>query len=157
MEIKNSYPQLPVIEAKKTSVSMIDVIVFAKSLLQKYDPKFIRMAYAIFRNESSNGLSGVNNNYAGIQADVGMWSNLPGTPIGTCVQIDSGKQQRRFLCFNDSDGYKISFELICIKSKERNMILPKDYFTEWVGRPNYTLNDLSLIQSMLIQAKLRIG
>jgi len=80
------------------------------------------MAYCIFRNESANGKSGVNNNYAGIQADVGRWKNIPGQPIATSVRIDSGNQ--------------ISYELLCVKVTERGMVTADDYFKKWVGLPS---------------------
>lgn len=142
MSAKNSYPELPVIPYKKTTVEMPIVVLFAKSLVAKYGAVYVRMAYAIFRNESANGLKGVNNNYGGIQADVGKWTNIPGKPIATCVKVDSGGVERRFLCFND-DGYKISFELFCIKAKERNMTTTLDYYKKWVGKTKVTEEDLN--------------
>lgn len=134
MSVNNSYPELPEIPYKKTSVQMPDVVIFAKTLIGKYKIQSVRMAYAIFRNESANGSRGVNNNYAGVQADVGRWKNLPGAPVGTCTKVDSGGANRRFLCF-DTDGYKICFELLCIKIENRNMITTEDYFAKWVGNP----------------------
>lgn len=130
---KNFYPELPEIAYQKTSVDMVKVIDFAKTLLGDYDIEFIRSAYAIFRNESANGSRGVNNNYAGIQADDARWSELPGTPIATCVKVDSGKKERRFLCFAE-DGYKISFELLCIKCRTRGIVDAVTYYKKWVGR-----------------------
>jgi hypothetical protein len=132
-EIKNSYPELPVIAFRRTTVEMPMVVVFAKSLQQKYLKETLIMAYAIFRNESGNGMYGVNNNYAGIQADCGRWRHLPGNPEATCIKKDNGGAMRRFLCFSNADGYKISFELLCIKITERNMSTADDYFSKWVG------------------------
>lgn len=131
---KNLYPELPEIPYEKTSIDMHLVIEFAKSLVDEYGLEFVKSAYAIFRNESSNGTRGVNNNYAGIQADNARWTKLPGTPIGTCVKIDSGGEERRFLCFGDSDGYKISFTLLCIKCKDRGIVDALSYYKKWVGR-----------------------
>ena len=133
--IKNSYPLLPVIPYQKTSIGMPFVVAFARTLISKYTKDTLRMAYAIFRNESGNGSLGVNNNYGGIQADVGQWENLPGLPIGTCVQTDNAGDGRRFLCFSDTDGYKISFELLCIKVQQRKMVTVQDYFDKWVCNP----------------------
>lgn len=148
---KNSYPELPEIPYKKTSVQMPDIVIYAKSLVGKYKIDTVRMAYAIFRNESANGSKGVNNNYAGIQADVGRWKNLPGNPIGTCVRIDSGGDNRRFLCF-DTDGYKICFELLCIKIDNRSMITADDYFAKWVGNTNVSPEQKKNFQSLLNSA-----
>lgn len=111
------------------------------------------MAYVIFRNESGNGLHGDNNNYGGIQADSGRWTNLPGTPVATMVKRDSGGDMRRFLCFGD-DGYKISFELACIKIQERNMTTVDDYFKKWVRNPKSdTPQARQNIQSLLHSAE----
>ena len=136
MSIKNSYPELPEIPYQKTSIGMPYVVVFAKSLINKYSTDTLAMAYAIFRNESANGKSGVNNNYAGIQADVGRWDNLPGKPVATCVKVDGNKETRRFLCFDSSEGYRISFELLCIKVQQREMATVQDYFNKWVSNPS---------------------
>jgi hypothetical protein len=136
MSTKNSYPELPEIPFAKTKVDISVVIAFARSLVGKYSKEAIRMAYAIFRFESANGTKGVNNNYGGIQADVGRWKNLPGNPVATCVKSDSGGQLRRFLCFSKEDGFKVSFELICVKATERKMVTVEDYFKHWVGNSN---------------------
>ena len=148
MSVKNSYPELPEIAFKRTSVSMPEVVTFAKSLVGKYKVEAVRMAYAIFRNESSNGKKGVNNNYAGVQADVGRWTNLPGNPIATCVKVDSGNVNRRFLCF-DADGYKICFELLCIKITSRKMVTVDDYFAKWVGNPDASAEHKKNFSSLL--------
>ncbi len=151
MSVKNSYPELPEIPFQRTSIEMPLVVVFAKTLLGKYAKEYLRMAYAIFRNESANGKKGVNNNYGGIQADVGRWKNLPVLPIGTCVKVDSGNIARRFLCF-DTDGYKASFELFCIKAAQRNMVTSKDYFDKWVSNPNPGTLAINSFNSLLSSA-----
>ena len=148
MMLRNSYPNLPEIPYKRTSVEMPLVVLFAKSLIGKYKKEHIAMAYAIFRNESANGRLGVNNNYGGIQADCGVWTGLPGNPVATCVKIDSGNANRRFLCFGE-DGYKISFELFCIKARDRKMVTASDYFKSWVGKKNPTAQDTKNFTSLL--------
>jgi hypothetical protein len=148
MSVNNSYPELPEIPYKKTSVQMPDIVIFAKTLIGKYKLETVRMAYAIFRNESANGSRGVNNNYAGIQADVGRWKNIPGTPIATCTKVDSGGMNRRFLCF-DTDGYKICFELLCIKIENRDMKTTDDYFAKWVGNPGVSQEHKKNFQLLL--------
>lgn len=149
--MKNLYPELPEIPYQRTSVAMPLVVAFAKTMVEKYSQLYVRIAYAIFRNESANGIKGVNNNYAGIQADNARWTNLPGTPIGTCVKIDSGHVERRFLCFGD-DGYKISFELLCIKCEQREIKDPAGYFTKWVGKKSWSPEEFNSFQSMINQA-----
>ncbi len=146
MSIKNYYPALPEIPYKKTSIEMPVVVAFAKSLVEKYGIEIVRTAYCMFRNESANGNSGVNNNYGGIQADVGVWNNLPGNAIATSIKTDGAGDNRRFLCFTDEKGYKISFELMCIKVKERGMFIGAPsvndpdalawcYLKKWVSNP----------------------
>lgn len=151
--VKNLYPELPEVEYKRTSVEMPLIVLFAKSLVGKYPSTSIRMAYAIFRNESANGKKGVNNNYGGIQADNARWKGLPGEPIATCVKIDSGNVARRFLCFPDDTGYKISFELMVIKATERKMVTAADYFKKWVGKVNPKPADFNSFNSLLRSAE----
>lgn len=151
MIAKNSYPDLPEIPYKKTSIGMPFVVAFAKSLTN-YSVDTLRMAYAIFRNESGNGNSGVNNNYAGIQADVGQWNNLPGEAIGTVVKKDGSGDFRRFLAFSDNDGYKISFELLCIKIEQRNIVTDRDYFARWVCNSHPHEQDMLDFRSLLKSA-----
>ena len=76
MSVKNYYPQLPEIPYQKTSIDMGAVVVHAKSMIGTYPKEVIRTAYCEFRMESGNGKDGVNNNYAGIQADCGVWEGL---------------------------------------------------------------------------------
>jgi hypothetical protein len=143
--MKNYYPELPEIPYKKTSVKMSDVIEYANSITE-YPIEVKRMAYIMFRNESANGLKGVNNNYAGIQADNARWSGLKGA-VATSVRIDSGKQLRRFICFDDASGYKDTFNFLCVKVQQRGMYigafgireideLVPAYLKKWVGRIN---------------------
>lgn len=149
MPVKNYYPELPEIPYKKTSIPMQLVIDFGKQMLMKYQRPHVVMALAIFRFESANGKKGVNNNYGGIQADVGRWSNMPQQPIATSVKVDSGGKERRFLCFDESNGYKVCFELFCIKAMERNMKTPQDYYAKWVSNPNPTQAGIDNFQTML--------
>ena len=148
---KNYYPELPEVPYKKTSIAMSSVLAFAKSLVPMYGVDYVRMAYAVFRMESANGTKGVNNNYAGIQADNARWTGLPGTPIATCVRKDVAGNTRRFLCFGE-DGYKISFELICIKARDRKMVTAMDYENKWVGIKNPSAAALKTFNSLLSTA-----
>lgn len=154
MAVKNYYPALPEIPYKRTSVEMSKVVEYANSL-SKYHIEVRRMAYCMFRNESANGLKGVNGNYAGIQADCGLWSGLQGA-IATSVRVDSGKQLRRFICFDEAEGYKKTFDFLCFKVKQRGMYigapgvtdlddLVEVYLRKWVGRVNSKPSQMELI------------
>lgn len=149
---KNYYPELPEIPYQRTKVDMQKIIDYAINSLSIYMAPYVHSAYAIFRNESANGTKGVNNNYAGIQADNARWTKLPGEPVATCVKIDSGNQERRFLCFG-LDGYKISFELLLIKCRDRDIRTPADYFKKWVGKKVWTGAEEKNFQSMIDQGK----
>jgi hypothetical protein len=123
MSVKNSYPDLPVIAYRKTTIDMPTVVAFAKGLVAKFKLEVIRTAYCIFRNESANGKSGVNDNYIGLQADVGVWPGLSlANVVGTCVRVDGAGDTRRFICFNDN-GYKVCFDFLCSKVLERGMYI----------------------------------
>jgi len=142
--MKNFYPQFPEIDYKKTSIEMPVVVLFAKSLVGKYPLEVVRSAYCIFRNESANGLKGVNNNYAGIQADNAAWEGLDlDNVIGTSVKKDNFGDTRRFICFNEN-GYKTSYEFLCYKVQQRGMYIGApliekpiqvafSYQRKWVG------------------------
>ena len=146
MSTKNFYPQFPEIGYKKTSVDMPTVVVFARSLVGKYPQEVVRAAYCIFRNESANGQSGVNNNYIGLQGDNAAWEGLDLTNVvGTSVKTDGAGDTRRFICFND-EGYKTCFDFLCYKVQERGMYIGAQgvintgdlagaYQEKWVANP----------------------
>lgn len=71
IKMKNSYPEKPEIKYQKTIVEMGAVVGYLQSLQVPAEIK--RSAYVMFRNESGNGSKGLNNNYAGVQADSGRW------------------------------------------------------------------------------------
>jgi hypothetical protein len=102
--VKNAYPELPELPYQRTSVEMPAVIEFLKSLCIDVEVK--RAAYIFFRMESANGRSGVNNNYAGVQADGARWpEEYDDLIIGTSVkqenrQAHGGGKVRRFVVFN---------------------------------------------------------
>lgn len=109
MSVKNVYPEKPEIPYKKTSVPMADVIAYLQSLELVAAVKIA--AYIMFRNESANGKSGVNNNYAGIQADNSRWAEkFDKKIVGTSVKVENmtGKE-RRFAAF---DSWKTSVDFL---------------------------------------------
>ena len=146
MSIKNFYPQFPEIPYKRTTIDMPTVVAFAKTLVGKYLKEVVRTAYCIFRNESSNGQSGVNNNYIGLQGDNAEWEGLDLTNVvGTSVKVDGNNDTRRFICFNEN-GYKTCFDFLCYKAQQRGMYIgaanvstPEDlaaiYQQKWVANP----------------------
>lgn len=118
MSVKNVYPEKPVIPYKKTSVPMADVIAYIKSLPLVEAVKIA--AYIMFRNESSNGTKGVNNNYAGIQADNSRWpekfdKNIVGTSV---VKENLTGKERRFVAF---DSWKISIDFLIDRVVSRGL------------------------------------
>ena len=121
--MKNFYPQFPEVPYQRTSVGMPEVVLFARGLVGKYAIEVVRVAYVIFRIESANGQKGVNNNYAGIQADNAEWEGLDLTNvIGTSIKKDNFGDVRRFICFNEK-GYQTCFDFLCYKIKQRNMYI----------------------------------
>ena len=132
---KNVYPELPEIPYKKTKIDMPTMVVFAKSLIGKYPIEIVRMAYIIFRNESANGKSGVNNNYIGLQADNAVWQGVDlNNVVGTSVKMDGAGDTRRFICFNDN-GYKTCFDFLCYKIQQRKITDYRSYQDHWVSNP----------------------
>jgi hypothetical protein len=146
MSVKNYYPQFPEIEYKKTSIDMPTVVKYANSLVGEYPLEVVRTAYCIFRNESANGNSGVNNNYIGLQGDNAAWTGLDlSNVIGTCIKTDGAGDTRRFICFNEN-GYMACFEFLCFKAQQRGMYigaanvsnaddLAAIYQQKWVSNP----------------------
>lgn len=107
--MRNAYPDLPEMPYTRTSVNMDDVIQYIKD--SPYSVEVKRSVYIIFRIESANGRSGVNNNYIGLQADGNKSSSKVSQHIiGTCVKNENmtGKQ-RRFACF---DSWKDSVDIL---------------------------------------------
>ena len=153
MSTKNFYPTLPILQYKKTTVAMSEVITYLQSL--EIDKQIKRATYIIFRNESANGNSGINNNYIGFQSDSGKWqSKYDKYFVGTCLKVENrtGKE-RGFLCFSK---WQDSIDILTDKVKDRGMyigghthfitnlpVIDKDtlasvYLKEWVtGSANY--------------------
>lgn len=151
--VKNVYPEKPVLTYKKTSVPMTEVIAYLRSL-KLVEPVKIA-AYIMFRYESANGKKGVNNNYAGIQADNSRWpekfdKNIVGT---TVLKENRTGKERRFVVF---DSWQTSVDMLIDRVVARGLYVggyaqriakmnvkdPEDfaraYYKEWVvGSKNY--------------------
>ena len=99
MAIRNAYPELPEIPYVRTTVGMPDVVARISQAAVSVHIK--RAAYVIIRNESTSGQDGINDNYAGLQAD-GDPRPAQWTPLiaGTCITNEhTTGNLRRFLCF----------------------------------------------------------
>jgi len=108
--MKNSYPEKPEVKYQKTTVEMGAVVAFLQSLQIPVEIK--RSVYIIFRNESANGSKGLNNNYAGVQADSGRWpAKWDDEIIGTVSKTENGTSKVRlfvaFRAWQDSINFLI--------------------------------------------------
>lgn len=101
MAIKNYYPEKPIVPYHKSSVEMSLVIAYIKGL--KIDTELKRSIYIFFRFESASGQRGINNNYAGIQADSGRWQPIYDDKIIGVVRLKENQtgKERLFCAFND--------------------------------------------------------
>lgn len=170
-DIKNAYPEKPVLQYQRTAVEMGLVVAYLQSLPVSAEVK--RAAYVFFRIESANGRSGVNDNYAGIQADGARWPpEFDGKIAGTSVTGENGTgKTRRFVCFN---SWKDSIDFTISNAQRRGLYvggktwrvtrlqvksppdLCKAYKREWVtGNSKYipTDQELAAFLSMYRQAQ----
>lgn len=170
MIINNAYPELPELQYRKTSIEMALAIAHIQAASVPVEVK--RAAYIFFRIESANGRSGVNNNYAGIQADGARWPEEFDSKIaGTCVKGENGTGKlRRFVCFR---SWEDSIDFTISNTQRRGMYiggkswkytriqvnssasLCRAYKREWVtGNPKYqpTPQELKDFDSMYRQA-----
>lgn len=112
----NAYPEKPTVAYKPTHVEMALVIAYMK--LQPHRTEIKRAAYCMFRNESGNGSKGINNNYAGIQADSGRWPVRYDKAIAGVVQkVENKTGKVRLFCAFDSFATSIDFLLERIESR----------------------------------------
>ena len=95
----NAYPEKPSVPYEKTTVAMAEVVPYLQSLGVPAAVK--RTTYVIFRNESGNGGSGINNNYAGVQADSGRWpAQFDAAIVGVVTKVENGTgRERLFVAF----------------------------------------------------------
>jgi hypothetical protein len=100
----NYYPEKPSVPYVRTQIEMAKVIAAIQSVPAPAEVK--RMAYIMFRNESGNGSSGINNNYCGFQADSARWPQQFDNLIsGVVTKVENGTGRTRlFLAFNDISG-----------------------------------------------------
>ena len=166
----NAYPELPELDYEHTQVPMAEVIAYLS--LQPRAIEVKRAAYIMFRNESANGTRGINNNYAGIQADGARWpAKFDGCFTGTVTMPENGTGNIRiFLAFKD---WRTSVDMLCDRVEARGLYiggtthlvthvaiateadLATAYLREWVhGSATYkpTTTELANYESMYGQA-----
>lgn len=117
---KNSYPEKPIVPYKKTTVNITEVNSFIDTLQVPREVK--RATYILFRIESQNGQKGINNNYAGIQADSGRWAAKFDSQIVGTVELKENKTGylRRFIAFSD---FKASVEFLADRVQARGLYI----------------------------------
>jgi hypothetical protein len=119
LNMKNSYPELPILPYKRTSVPMSEVIAYLQSNTQ-YQREVKRAVYVFWRFESANGKSGVNNNYIGMQSDGARWpQKLDKYLTGVCIKKENGTgKERGFLCLS---RWQDSVDILLDRIKERGL------------------------------------
>jgi hypothetical protein len=66
------------------------------------DPEIKRAAYVLFRTESANGSSGLNNNYVGAQCDSGRWpAKFDALIVGVVQTMENGTGRTRLFAAFD--------------------------------------------------------
>jgi hypothetical protein len=102
--MSNAYPELPRLAYARTTVPMADVTLYLRTLPVAAEIR--RACYVLFRIESGNGHSGINNNYVGAQADGGRWpAALDASLAGTVVKAENQTgRERIFLAFTSWTG-----------------------------------------------------
>lgn len=112
----NAYPEKPMIPYERTIVAMHDVIPCIQAA--DLDPEIKRAAYIMFRVESANGQSGLNNNYVGCQADSGRWPSKFDTSIAGIVQTtENGTGRTRLFVAFDSWQSCVDFLLDRVQAR----------------------------------------
>lgn len=96
----NYYPEKPVVPYVRTTVPMHEVISYLQAASAPVEVK--RTAYIMFRIESANGQSGLNNNYVGCQADSGRWpAKFDPLIVGAVETVENGTgRDRLFAAFD---------------------------------------------------------
>lgn len=118
--VPNAYPEIPALAYCQTSVAMTDVVAHLQGLA--IDPQIKRATYIVFRNESANGRSGINDNFVGAQADGNRWpARLDPLFSGTVVKAENGTgRERVFLAFHSWRG---SVEFLVDRVRERGLFI----------------------------------
>lgn len=118
--MQNSYPEKPEVKYQKTTVEMGAVVSYMKLLQVPMEVK--RAAYIMFRNESANGTKGLNNNYAGVQADSGRWpAKWDNDIVGTVSKTENvTRKVRLFVAFH---GWQDSINFLIDRVQDRGLYI----------------------------------
>lgn len=137
MSAPNYYPELPVVPVKSTTVNRQLVINYLQQLNEPVAVK--RAAYFFFAQEAGHGTKGINNNYAGVQADSGRWgSPWDAVFAATTVAKENGTSKtRRFVVF---DTWQKSIDFLVERVKKRGLYIG-GFANPRVNMPIATVND----------------
>lgn len=103
----NAYPEKPMVPYERTTVSMTKLPDGSGGVIEYMqaadcDPEVKRAAYILFRTESANGQSGLNNNYVGCQCDSGRWpAKFDALIIGVVQKVENGTGRTRLFAAFD--------------------------------------------------------
>jgi hypothetical protein len=117
---QNAYPEKPELPFQQTTVAMPDVIAYLNK--QPLPVEVRRTTYVIFRNESGNGRSGINNNYVGAQADGGRWpQKFDDRIVGTVAKAENATGKvRLFVAF---ESWTDSVDFLADRVSARGMFI----------------------------------
>jgi len=138
--LKNYYPEKPILEYRRTSVSMPDVISLLQSMPINREIK--RNAYILFRAESANGSSGINNNYCGFQADSGRLDPKFDNLISGIVKKNENTtgRERLFFAFTNIDNF---LNMFTTRLRDRGLFIGGTCSRVWKGQLISNSNDLA--------------
>ncbi len=101
LNYSTNYPLLPVVANEWTTISIRDTVNAIKA--KQYGKNLSLAIFALIiaeaaKDRATGNLKGLNNNYAGVQTDSGVWgySNF----IAQTAKIDSGGKPRMFAAFD---------------------------------------------------------
>ena len=140
---RTNYARLPIVPNVWTTISRADTIRQIRALGLP-DAVGINI-YALIVAEAAkvaDGFKGLNNNYAGVQTDSGVWGYNNFT--GQTARIDSGNVPRMFATFDNFQGF-IEFIENRLKAKGFDAVTDaaewaKRYVSNWWGVPQTPQN-----------------
>ena len=135
----SNYPFLPIVDNEWTEISIADTIRAIKS--QNLPLNLQKAVFALIlseaaRNRTTGNFKGINNNYAGVQTDSGVWgfSNFE----AQTAKVDSGGDPRMFAVFADFQSF---IEFLANRAKSKGFgeatnasAWANVYIRKWWGR-----------------------
>lgn len=113
----NAYPEKPMVPYARTTVPMHEVISYMQGV-PGLDPEVKRAAYVLFRVESSNGQSGICENYVGCQCDSGRWpAKFDSFIVGVVETMENGTGRQRLFAAFDRWQSCVDFLLDRVKTR----------------------------------------